>query len=252
MNAANPPPRVPERQTGDTAPVWTTCIAGSGESAVVLATVDSPDNGSGASRVTHITIVGRSVPTASLVLRDVKRHTGGMDDAALLRRISRQDRSAFDELYRRTSPWLLVRLRRRCADDELVAEVLQDTYLAIWRAAGSFAGQQDTTAGWLWTIASHRLVDAFRRRARHTSLPPAVAGPEQTAPAAEDVALFGHVSGELEQALLTLPPELRQVLKAMVLDGLTARETSLLLGVAEGTVKTRARRARAVLREALA
>jgi RNA polymerase sigma-70 factor (ECF subfamily) len=37
----------------------------------------------------------------------------------------------------------------------------------------------------------------------------------------------------------------------MVLDGLTARETSLLLGVAEGTVKTRARRARAALREAL-
>jgi len=175
------------------------------------------------------------------------------DDAALLRRVSRGDRAAFDELYRRTSPWLLVRLRRRCGDDELVAEVLQDTYLAVWRAAGSFAGvgERDTTAGWLWTIASHRLVDAFRRRARHASLPPAMAEPEQSAPAAEDVALFGQVSGELEQALLRLPAELRQVLKAMVLDGLTARETSLLLGVAEGTVKTRARRARAALREAL-
>ena len=179
-----------------------------------------------------------------------------MDDAALLRRISQGDRAAFDELYRRTSPWLLVRLRRRCADDELVAEVLQDTYLAVWRAAGSFTGTGprpgagDTSAGWLWTIASHRLVDAFRRRARHTAVPPAVAGPE-TAPAAEDEALVGQVSGELEKALLTLPPELRQVLQAMVLDGLTARETSLLLGVAEGTVKTRARRARTALREAL-
>ena len=175
-----------------------------------------------------------------------------MDDAALLRRISHDDRAAFDELYRRTSPWLLVRLRRRCADDELVAEVLQDTYLAVWRAAGSFVGatERDTTAGWLWTIASHRLVDAFRRRARHAAPPPMIET-EQTAPAAEDVALFGQVSGELEQALLTLPPELRQVLKAMVLDGLTARETSVLLGVAEGTVKTRARRARAALREAL-
>jgi len=176
-----------------------------------------------------------------------------MADAALLRLISQGDRSAFDELYRRSSPWLLVRLRRRCADDELVAEVLQDTYLAVWRAAGQFAGvgERDTTAGWLWTIASHRLVDAFRHRARYESPPPAIAGPAPTAPAAEDVALGGQVSGELEQALLTLPPELRQVLKAMVLDGLTARETSLLLGVAEGTVKTRARRARAALREAL-
>jgi hypothetical protein len=31
-----------------------------------------------------------------------------------------------------------VRLRRRCADDELVAEVMQETYLAVWRAAASF------------------------------------------------------------------------------------------------------------------
>lgn len=48
-----------------------------------------------------------------------------------------------------------------------------------------------------------------------------------------------------------LAPELRQVLEALVLDGLSVRETSVLLGVPEGTVKTRARRARIALREAL-
>jgi RNA polymerase sigma-70 factor (ECF subfamily) len=52
------------------------------------------------------------------------------------------------------------------------------------------------------------------------------------------------------EALRQLAPELRQVLQAMVLDGLTVRETSVLLGVPEGTVKTRARRARIALREA--
>ena len=52
-------------------------------------------------------------------------------------------------------------------------------------------------------------------------------------------------------ALRTLAPELRQVLQAMVLDGLTVRETAVLLGLPEGTVKTRARRARIALREAL-
>ncbi|HWM38172.1 MAG TPA: RNA polymerase sigma factor, partial [Streptomyces sp.] len=112
----------------------------------------------------------------------------GQDEEQLVRRTAKGDRAAFEELYRRTSPWLAVRLRRRCADEQIVAEVMQDTYLAVWRAAGQFAGvgERNSTAGWLWTIASHRLVDAFRRRARYASPPPAMAGPEQNAPAAED------------------------------------------------------------------
>jgi RNA polymerase sigma-70 factor (ECF subfamily) len=74
---------------------------------------------------------------------------------------------------------------------------------------------------------------------------------ETVAPAAEDEVLAGRVGHELEQALLVLPPEARQVLRAMVLDGFSLRETSLLLGVPENTVKSRARRARIALREAL-
>src|SRR5436190_15952305 len=104
--------------------------------------------------------------------------------------VSRGDRAAFAELYRRTSPWLAVRLRRRCADDQVVAEVMQETYLAVWRAAGGFAGSavDGSAVGWLWTIASHRLVDVFRRQARQAELPPQV---PPHAPAAEEVALAG-------------------------------------------------------------
>jgi RNA polymerase sigma-70 factor (ECF subfamily) len=171
-----------------------------------------------------------------------------LDEGALLQRIARGDRAAFDELYRRAAPWLTVRLRRRCADPDIVAEVVQDTFLAVWRSA---AGQDEGSAlGWLWTIAAHRLVDAFRRRARQERVP-VVQTQETVAPAAEEQALNGGIEPDLERALLQLPPELRQVLCAMVLDGLTTRETSLLLGMPEGTVKTRARRARIALREAL-
>lgn len=181
-----------------------------------------------------------------------RRSEDGLDEGELLRRIARGDRRAFDELYRRTAPWLTVRLRRRCADDDVVAEVLQETYLAVWRSAGShgYASGDGSAVGWLWTIAAHRLVDAFRRRARQQRVPE-VPTVEAVAPAAEEEALAGGVDGDLERALLALPVELRQVLRAMVLDGLTVRETSLLLGVPEGTVKTRARRARIALREAL-
>ncbi|RAN95211.1 RNA polymerase sigma factor [Micromonospora saelicesensis] len=182
----------------------------------------------------------------------MKRSLDGLDEGELLRRVARGDRRAFDALYRRTAPWLTARLRRRCADEDVVAEVLQETYLAVWRSAGSQArsSTSGSAVGWLWTIAAHRLIDAFRHRARRERVP-SVQTFETVAPAAEDEALAGGMDANLERALHELPAELRQVLRSMVLDGLTARETALLLGMPEGTVKTRARRARIALREAL-
>ena len=153
------------------------------------------------------TIAGPDHPGA-VVLPHVKRSLDAADEDELVRRIARGDRRAFDELYRRTAPWLVVRLRRRCADEDVVADVMQETYLAVWRAAGSFAGGhvKGSAVGWLWTIAAHRLVDAFRRRARQAQMPPVHPG-DTVAPAAEDEVMAGRVGQELEQALLVLPPE---------------------------------------------
>ena len=81
-------------------------------------------------------------------------------------------------------------------------------------------------------------------------LPPAAFGPV-VVPAVEDEVLRGTVGDEMGAALRRLAPELRQVKQAMVLDGLTVRETALLLGLAAGTVKIRATRPRIALREAL-
>src|SRR5262245_49301903 len=144
--------------------------------------------------------------------------SGRVDEEELVRLVARGDRAAFAELYRRTSPWLAVRLRRRCDDDELVAEVMQDTYLAVWRAAAAFAGASvgGSAVGWMWTIAARRLVDALRKRAREArvlGLPP-VEVPAQVVPAAEDQVLEATVGDELGDALRCLAPELRQVLQA--------------------------------------
>ena len=58
-------------------------------------------------------------------------------DDELLRLVGRGDRVAFEAYYSRNAAWLAVRLRRRCADADVVADVLQETFLAVWRAAGS-------------------------------------------------------------------------------------------------------------------
>ena len=68
---------------------------------------------------------------------------------------------------------------------------------------------------------------------------------------AEEQVLAGVEHGDLAGALNSLSPELRAVVQATVLDGLTTREAARLLGIPPGTVKTRMMRAKPLLREAL-
>ena len=69
-------------------------------------------------------------------------------DAELLRRVARTDEPALRMLFERHSAWLLLRLRRRTTDEDLAAEALQDTFVAVWRSAGGFRGDGDVGA-WL-------------------------------------------------------------------------------------------------------
>ncbi len=60
-------------------------------------------------------------------VRSVRKAPQEPDEERLVRLVAKGDRAAFEELYRRTAPWLAVRLRRRCADEQIVAEVMQES-----------------------------------------------------------------------------------------------------------------------------
>ncbi|MFE5028121.1 RNA polymerase sigma factor [Streptomyces sp. NPDC056656] len=189
-------------------------------------------------------------------------HRDDQGDAALLRAVAAGDSAAMAALYDRHAGWLYARLTRRCADPEVVREVLQDTFVTVWRSAASHRGEE--AGGWLWVIAARRLVDSLRMQERRTRLeesgsrgqdPTAAAWVQpsaQAVPSAEEHVLADLEYGDMGTALDRLSPELRQVLQATVVDGLTTRETARLLRIPEGTVKTRAMRARRELRAALA
>jgi len=170
-------------------------------------------------------------------------------DDALLREVARGDRAALEALYKRHAPWLVLRLSRRCADPGLVEEVVQDTFVAVWRGAGRYRGTGEVAA-WIWGIGIRRLIDRLRRRPAATLARPSRS--EALVVSAEDEVLIGIEHGDLGAALGRLSPELRAVVQATVLDGLTTKEAATLLGIPQGTVKTRAARARRELREALA
>ena len=169
-------------------------------------------------------------------------------DETLLEAVASGERGALKDLYERHAAWLTLRLSRRCADPGLVEEVVQDTFVAVWKGARRYRGQGEVPA-WIWGIGIRRLIDRLRRKPagvlRRGSF-------DVAEPSAEEQVLLGVQYGDLGSALDQLSPELRSVMQATVLDGLTTREASQLLGIPQGTVKTRLMRARAELREALA
>lgn len=173
------------------------------------------------------------------------------DDAALVRAVAEQDAGALRELYARHSPWLYARLMHRCNDREVVLDVVQDTFVAVWRDARRWRGEAEV-AGWLWGIGFRRLVSRLRSRKDVVLLADWSAHEDARVPAAEEQVLAGVEYGDLAGALARLSPEFRAVVQAVVLDGLTTREAGRLLGVRQNTVKTRLHRAKAQLRGSLA
>ncbi|WP_068922935.1 RNA polymerase sigma factor [Planobispora rosea] len=184
-------------------------------------------------------------------------------DADLLLAVAAERVEALKILHRRHAPWLRVRLARRCADPDVVDDAIQDTFVAVWRGAHRYRASEGDAAAWIWTIAIRRLISLMRRSGsapRTTSLDDAQAPdarrtaypPYPVTESAEDAVLVGVEHGDLGTALARLSPDLRAAIQATVLDGLTVREAAHLLGVPEGTVKTRVMRAKAQLRGFLA
>jgi RNA polymerase sigma factor (sigma-70 family) len=172
---------------------------------------------------------------------------GPPSDETLLAGVAERDIGAFRVLYERHAGWLALRLARRCNDRDLVADAVQDTFVAVWQKPRGFRGDGDIAA-WLWGIAIRRLVSRLRQR---TGVAAVFESPG-TVPAAEDQVLLSVEYGDIGAALARLSPEMRAVIQAVVLDGLSAREAAQLLHVPVSSVKTRLYRAKAQLRATLA
>jgi RNA polymerase sigma factor (sigma-70 family) len=171
-----------------------------------------------------------------------------VDDRALVARVADGDRAALESLYRLHAGWLAVRLHGRCQDTDAVDTALQDTFLAAWTSASTFRGDGDVGA-WLWGIALRRLIDQLRKR-RPTPVDPASVT-NGVASSAEAELFAAGIGGHVAVALTRLEPELQAVMLLTAVDGLTTKEAAIMLGIPQGTVKTRLMRARAALQEGL-
>ncbi|NHO82602.1 RNA polymerase sigma factor SigM [Micromonospora sp. CMU55-4] len=177
----------------------------------------------------------------------------GRSDLDLLRAHVAGDRDAFTELFQRHRDRLWAVALRTIGDREEAADALQDAMLSAHRAAARFRGDSAVTT-WMHRIVVNACLDRIRRRQTHATVPlpdgthtdgePGrhTGGREPAAPAHDhDTALV------VRQALAALPAEQRAALVLVDVQGYPVAEVALMLGVAEGTVKSRCARGRARL-----
>jgi RNA polymerase sigma-70 factor (ECF subfamily) len=173
-----------------------------------------------------------------------------MDDDELITRLAGGDDTALRELFARHAPMLAARLRALLPPSD-VEDVLQETFLAVWKGAGSYRPEQKA-GGWLWGIARRQAALLLRQRGPATATLPDLLEP---GPAGScfpgDPAQLLTAASELASAVGALSPADRQVWQLMYVEDRPVAEVARLTGVPAGTVKSRAHRARRLLRSAL-
>lgn len=166
-------------------------------------------------------------------------------DAELLHAHSSGDPYAFDELIRRHRDRLWAVALRTLRDPDEAADALQDALISAFRAAGTFRAEAAVTT-WLHRIVVNACLDRMRRRQAR----PTVALPERGVgePAdRRDRMAERDTALTVEAALGCLPVEQRSAIALVDIEGYSVADTARILGVAEGTVKSRCARGRARL-----
>ncbi|GBG40993.1 RNA polymerase sigma factor SigM [Mycobacterium montefiorense] len=165
-------------------------------------------------------------------------------DAELLAAHVAGDRHAFGELFVRHRRQLhrLARLTTRSPED--AEDALQDAMLSAHRGAGTF--RYDAAVGsWLHRIVVNACLDRLRRTKSHRTEPLEDVYPVADRTAQVETAML------VQHALMRLPVEQRATIVAVDMQGYSIADTALLLGIAEGTVKSRCARARVRLAQLL-
>jgi RNA polymerase sigma-70 factor (ECF subfamily) len=172
-------------------------------------------------------------------------------DEALIKQIVAGDPRALERLYQRHGLALLRYLAGQAADEDQAKEILQDVMLTVWRKAASFRGESSVRT-WLISIARHRAINLRTRLPRRDDKPI----DETEGLVADDPPLLESViqaseQGQIRAALDQLPRVQRETLELVFYHALSGPEAAQVLGVAQGTVKSRLHRALATLRSLL-
>jgi RNA polymerase sigma-70 factor (ECF subfamily) len=176
------------------------------------------------------------------------------DEQLLLHYRDKSDAASFEALVHRYERELYSYLRRYLGDAELAEDVFQTTFLQVHQKCDQFQDGRSFRP-WLYTIATHQAIDALRKRHRHPTVSfdaqPTMGEEEEVDRGTYLQLLTNHAPGPVAQleekerrewvrrAVQELPLTLRSAVLLVYYQGLKYRDVAEILGIPEGTLKSR-------------
>jgi RNA polymerase sigma-70 factor (ECF subfamily) len=199
--------------------------------------------------------VGASAPRWATGLELASSRVSPVDtgDGLLVARLAAGDDEAIAEVFDRFAPFLYGLARRVTGDSTLAEDVVQEVLTTLWSHPERFDPARGSLRAFLGVQAHRRAVDAVRRevrRAAHEGREKAL-DPGASDPFPDETESIGLVD-IIRQAIGRLPAPQRQAVELAYFQGCTQRELAGVLGIPEGTAKSRLRLAQAKLSEWLA
>ena len=143
-------------------------------------------------------------------------------EAELMRQVAAGEIGGLETLYDRYHAAAYALALRITTEAGLAEDVVQDSFLGLWRNAGRYVEDKGSVKSWLLAIVRHRAIDSMRRR--------------------RNGVVIGRLDAEqVRIALVKLPEAQREVIELAYFDGLTQREIATRTGAPLGTVKSRMR-----------
>jgi RNA polymerase sigma factor (sigma-70 family) len=170
-----------------------------------------------------------------------QRRQGAWAEQVLIDRLVAGDDSALADLYDRYAGFVYGLALRVLADRQAAEDVTQDVFVALWENPGRIRPELGTLRGFLGTVTHGRAVDIIRReearRRRESRVPEEPSGVADLA----ETAVLSETTGKVREAVELLPEAQRRALELAYFHGRTYRQVAELLGIPEGTAKSRLR-----------
>jgi RNA polymerase sigma-70 factor, ECF subfamily len=178
---------------------------------------------------------------------ETARRQAWLADHAQVRAIAAGDKAAFAALIEREGPRLLRFTRSLIGDGTEAEDVVQEAFLALWRAAADWRPDALLTT-WLHRVCYTRAVDRLRRSRDFAELEER---PETGAWAPDNAIAARERAQSLRQAMAQLPARQRTAIALFHLQELPQREAAAVMGVSEEALESLLARGRRRLRQLL-